>query len=303
MYFEAKFHDAVEQEASLPGWRQEYRQISKGGYSGQLSAMLLPGVQIIREMINVETEQIFSAPKDRVIFYYYPKLDRTELAHGDIIFTGSGFALNWTDRIGFMDAHSDLLMLVLDCRAVLTEQQRVHSGHFVGSAGQHARFLAEWLLSLLALSRASGSELTPQVLSILADIIKDRFEILFQYSNRRELPYVLDAERTYRLVRDKLHAAPNDVHSVASLSRDLGIPASSLRGACAKLAPVPLDQMLMTLRLNGARRDLIQARDSTRKVSDIAMDWGFFHWGRFASRYRELFGETPSRTRKGRPSL
>ena len=67
MYFETTFHDATEQEASLPGWRQEYRQVSTGGYDGRTMAILLPGVEILRETISVGTEQMFSAPEGSMI--------------------------------------------------------------------------------------------------------------------------------------------------------------------------------------------------------------------------------------------
>jgi AraC family transcriptional regulator, ethanolamine operon transcriptional activator len=52
---------------------------------------------------------------------------------------------------------------------------------------------------------------------------------------------------------------------------------------------------LKTLRLNAARHDLVKARDTTR-VTDVALDWGFLHFGWFSQDYRRLFGETPRQT-------
>ena len=50
------------------------------------------------------------------------------------------------------------------------------------------------------------------------------------------------------------------------------------------------------LRLNGARRELSRswARDVT--IAQVALRWGFDHFGRFSVDYRHLFGETPSAT-------
>jgi len=31
-------------------------------------------------------------------------------------------------------------------------------------------------------------------------------------------------------------------------------------------------------------------------VTDVALDWGFLHFGWFSQDYRRLFGETPSQT-------
>jgi AraC-like DNA-binding protein len=48
--------------------------------------------------------------------------------------------------------------------------------------------------------------------------------------------------------------------------------------------------------LQRARLRLRTGEPSRITVSRIANDLGFFHLGRFAGRYRELFGETPSAT-------
>jgi AraC family ethanolamine operon transcriptional activator len=46
--------------------------------------------------------------------------------------------------------------------------------------------------------------------------------------------------------------------------------------------------------LNAIRRELRHARGSGERLSDVAMRWGFLHFGRFAEDYRNLFGERPS---------
>jgi len=53
-------------------------------------------------------------------------------------------------------------------------------------------------------------------------------------------------------------------------------------------------QYLRIIRLNRARRALCEHHASSRKVSEIAADWGFWHLGQFSSDYRKLFGKSPS---------
>ena len=219
MYVETTFHDAVEQETSLPGWRQEYRQVSTGGYDGRTAAILLPGVEILRETISVGTEQVFSAPEGSVIFYYYPKLDESELARGERALGVSGFALNWTNRIGFMDAGSDLLMLVLR-RSAICDEERSSKAQLVEAPLEHAAFLADWLLSLLgAASQQSYPCAREDVDELLADLITDRFELLFQTSIFCEIPQIAEAEKIYKKIRDRILDAPDRPHTVRSLSR------------------------------------------------------------------------------------
>ncbi|MGP4805154.1 helix-turn-helix domain-containing protein [Agrobacterium cavarae] len=299
MYVETTFHDAMEQENSLPGWRQEYRQVSTGGYDGRTAAILLPGVEILRETISVGTEQVFSAPEGSMIFYYYPKRDESQLVHGESALGVSGFALNWTNRVGFMDSDSDLLMLVLR-RDLIADAHCGGKKQLIEAPMEQAAFLADWLLSLLGAASQQQHPSPPGNFDdTLADVITDRFELLFQRSVFRETPQVAAAEKIYMKIRDRIFDAPDRPHTVRSLSRDLDVSALDLRASCQNFAQIPLDKMLTLLRLNGARRDLLRARSAPRKVSDIAMDWGFFHWSRFALRYKSLFGERPSDTLRG----
>lgn len=54
-------------------------------------------------------------------------------------------------------------------------------------------------------------------------------------------------------------------------------------------------QFLRRHRLEQARRLLVQVAN-TRSVSEVAMEWGFTHLGRFSQAYRDAFGEAPSAT-------
>ncbi|MFE3069510.1 AraC family transcriptional regulator [Streptomyces sp. NPDC059247] len=55
------------------------------------------------------------------------------------------------------------------------------------------------------------------------------------------------------------------------------------------------------VRLDRVREELRAAAPDEVSVSEVAWRWGFGHQGRFAARYREKYGESPSRTlRAGR---
>ncbi len=58
-------------------------------------------------------------------------------------------------------------------------------------------------------------------------------------------------------------------------------------------------QYLKQTRLDRARRALLSGDPSSLIVSDVAMDHGFSHMGRFSRAYRETFGELPSETLSG----
>jgi transcriptional regulator GlxA family with amidase domain len=52
---------------------------------------------------------------------------------------------------------------------------------------------------------------------------------------------------------------------------------------------------LKALRLEAARRELQRGAPGTR-ITDVALNWGFLHFGWFSHDYRRCFGETPSDT-------
>ena len=53
---------------------------------------------------------------------------------------------------------------------------------------------------------------------------------------------------------------------------------------------------LIRLRLHRAREELRKAEAGSITVTDVAMNWGFWHFGEFSRAYKNCFGEKPSNT-------
>jgi len=51
---------------------------------------------------------------------------------------------------------------------------------------------------------------------------------------------------------------------------------------------------LRSLRLNGARRELMQGPPHAVRIGDVAAAWGFSNFSQFSCDYKKLFGESPS---------
>lgn len=62
-------------------------------------------------------------------------------------------------------------------------------------------------------------------------------------------------------------------------------------------------QHLRDVRMQRAHSDLVAADSRSTSVARVAMRWGFGHSGRFAVRYRECFGESPSATLHRSPAV
>jgi AraC-like DNA-binding protein len=91
--------------------------------------------------------------------------------------------------------------------------------------------------------------------------------------------------------------------STATLARETGATARGLQRAFERSGqPSPM-MYLRRLRLHRVHAELAAKSAKSATVTMVAGRWGFVHLGRFASQYRELFGETPSETlRAGRGS-
>ena len=57
---------------------------------------------------------------------------------------------------------------------------------------------------------------------------------------------------------------------------------------------------LQTRQLNAVRRNLRASGPRGDTVRNVAARWGFWHMGQFARDYRNLFGELPSQTLRGK---
>lgn len=98
-----------------------------------------------------------------------------------------------------------------------------------------------------------------------------------------------------RLARDFIHAHIKDLPTVSEVAASCRIGVRALdRGFKKHLGVSPLQYML-DLRLQGVHDDLIAKRNGDT-VTEVATYWGFLNLGIFAARYRERFGELPSKT-------
>ena len=108
----------------------------------------------------------------------------------------------------------------------------------------------------------------------------------------RRIPREQLVTRVIRFLRDNL----GEPMTVAELSRMAGVSERTLRAAFHDVLGLSPKQYDITERLRAARAALSAADPETTTVTDIAMTYGFFELGRFAGRYRDVFGEVPSQT-------
>jgi AraC-like DNA-binding protein len=97
-----------------------------------------------------------------------------------------------------------------------------------------------------------------------------------------------------REVMDFIDAHPEQTIGTDDLASRAGISARALQAGFREVVG-----MSPTAYVRGVRLDRVHIELSTEgagSVTTVAARWGFFHPGRFASQYRERFGQLPSET-------
>jgi AraC-like DNA-binding protein len=89
---------------------------------------------------------------------------------------------------------------------------------------------------------------------------------------------------------------------VAELCVAMGVSHRTLRSCCQEHLGMGPKQFLLQRRMHMAHRALRESDMAKTSVTDIATQYGFWEFGRFAVAYKSMFGELPSVTlRYSRP--
>jgi AraC-like DNA-binding protein len=137
-----------------------------------------------------------------------------------------------------------------------------------------------WLLA----SARTADSLERAMLGLFLDCLAEQ-----RPANRRPADDL--AVKHVKRVEEWIDAHYGDALNIDDLAEVAGISVRSLQASFRRLRDcTPMEAL--------ARRRMRAAYDALRNpeatVTQVAADCGFFHLGRFASRYHEAFGETPS---------
>jgi AraC family ethanolamine operon transcriptional activator len=101
--------------------------------------------------------------------------------------------------------------------------------------------------------------------------------------------------RICRIADEFLLANPKRLGIREDIAAVAGVTIRTLHNAMVAVYGMSLSKYLLLRRLWSVRAALRQAAPGDL-VKTIALDHGFWHFGRFANAYRDFFGETPSDT-------
>lgn len=298
--------DVVTHAANLTGWQQQYDQLSRGPFHGELSELWFDEIQVFRERTSHAVRQTCQIRPDTIWcgITMAPDGSRIEgqvVGAGGVMVSGSGaeFELltpNQHEIFGIVASRSALKEAANTLGQPLNLAALSHPGWFACDPAAHAQ-LHRGLALLLAEAgsgasshdhaqsrRFAQSAVLDRLLSVLATPLVEGHEGL-SFDRRRSL---------VRRACDQVRMHPHAVPTVPELCEHLHVSRRTLQYAFETVVGSSPVDFLRTLRLNAARRDLL--RGAATSVQDAAGRNGFWSLSQFASDYRRQFAERPSQT-------
>lgn len=274
-----------QQRIAIPGWEQQYTQMSAGRFAGRILHAEVEGIELYEEQMNLRVEQEFHAPPGALVFSF----DMSE---------NSLYLLDGETRNAWVTPENYREVAVVIKQAGQWDQALNDFADLVltplRSDGCHA--LAASLSSMLTGSGAGAQPVDAP--GVVQAIVANCFSLLCEApaGDEHRARSIVQAKRVVQRVRDLVNDCPEENFAMAELAAKAGVSPRTLQQSFLRYAGMPPIVWLRNRRLNAARRDLLGAAGSGVSVAEVAMKWSFWHLGRFSQSYHALFGEYPKAT-------
>ena len=151
------------------------------------------------------------------------------------------------------------------------------------------QFLHRWLIYFV--KQRAGEVLPVDYMKVEEEIMRTFFSFIsVEREKGQEEHQVL--KRARELLKESLES---DI-KLSDTIPQLGVSQRTLEYAFKKNLGMTPKAYLQILRLNAIHEELKEADPKYIKVSDVALKYGFFHLGHFASEYQKVFGCKPVET-------
>ena len=306
-------HDADEAAQRLHAWDQTYRQLTPGRFEGLTTDLWCEPMQLFRERSNRRIHQAGRSWPGSVTFGILLSME------GEARFCGQPMDLDSMMVLGASDELDLVTSPQLDIVGIAIPQDRLTWLDDPGE-GRHGRGPASRLVHL---KPSSAARLREVMQSIFDTIEADPARLAAAAVREQVRDDVIDALATAawdgvvqatpaaRHVNQRAIVQRATAHvlahrdepvSVERLCEHANVSRRSLQYAFEHTLGISPLEYLRVARLHGVRRELKSTPRSVASIQDIAARWGFWHLGHFVTEYKQMFGELPSQTLRGKPS-
>lgn len=288
----------------MHGYGQQYQQLSRGPFEGRFRSYKFgDDLGIHFETANRELSQAASTPPGRYAACFLGatspscSLNSGIFAQTDVALCPEHKSLDGRTAEGVSVCVMDLRLDLLPDEGIGLRTARIRS-----DPGR-LRQLRELVQS--GINVFDHLDSPPDYPAAVKDFTSTIAELVWSIASESREPARhpirhCSAARTlhvFRRAREYIHESLADGISIVVLCKALGVSRRSLE--CAFNSSVGMGPALYirTVQLNRIRRELLSGDGGGVSIGVVAARHGIWHWSRFASHYRLLFGELPSRTR------
>jgi len=315
-------HSVDEAASTMSGWQVDVLQISPGKLNYSLSMTQLGHIQIFREQADKPLLKRGMACPGSLVFNFVVQAQGRGRLSGREVDPQAGLVIDG-DKLPeiITPNYLDLIYIVVD-RQWLSERIGEHICRQISSGADSFGNFTLWHEQGLA-----QSKLLPVAMQDFYTVAPQTLLQQATHSAIGEAEVGDDISSLERLVLDALLAVLNSVRKVEPVSEtghkrlmdqartlmlnntlerqsmsqvaaQLGVSRRHLQTCFNSAVGTTATEFVRAERLNQVRKVLVEARRAGRAVSigNVAADWGFWHLSRFASDYRDMFGELPSET-------
>lgn len=298
--------EPFDNSTAFDGWDLEYIQISAGKYECYTKEIRLDGLQIYTEEGNSVVHEFGAAWGNSYVFAMPCQMKYEGRINGQL----------WHRTVAAFRGENEFDVLVPPMKLLIvgisrdlfadhlinvehiTPQEWLKGGMQMVDDPIYVSLVTHTLSDLIDyyctdpanLSSASAQAGVMQVaLESVSPLILSKLEppIIFNGFSRTQI---------VRKAREFVLANIDGSLQISDVCRALGISRRALQYSFQDVLKVNPIAYLRFLRLNGARRDLLNAGERPIQVKDVIARWGFWHFSRFSAEYKQLFNELPSET-------
>jgi AraC family ethanolamine operon transcriptional activator len=301
-------HDADEQAGELYRWHQLYDQLTSGRFVGSIAEIRLDEIQVFCETTNQALRQTCEVPVDACWFGIPVTGDRAGRIQSSVIHDGllafrpGGMEFELITPPGYQILGVVASRNALRRHAEIVEQTTStgalpHADVAVIGNAQQARLITSLTTLLAECAMLNYRTLCGMQESLKAAVLTLLFDSgALQCDQRPSLPSPSRRRAIVSNARQYVLANLERPVTVPELCKRLYVSRRTLQYCFQEILGMAPTSYLRAVRLNGARRELRQARHESVSVQDVAAAWGFWHFSQFAVDYRKLFGVKPSQT-------
>jgi AraC-like DNA-binding protein len=285
---------------------------AKGNFYAELTHVSMNRLWIHSAHENLPRIYVGVVKPHRTVIGFLTRPNQSPMMHSGMAVSPDDIIINDTDMMHRRtEANCDLGSISLSKNDLDATCQAVIGHEYAGSPSKHLVKPAPDLMSRLLKLHGTVDRLAktmPDILSlpeVARALEQELILVMIRCLTDGEPNSMTAGGRRHDMIiarfEDFLETHPDQPLYLAEICAAIGVAERTLRVVCEEHLGMGPIRFLSLRRMHLVHRALLQADPSTKTVTRVATDHGFWELGRFSVAYRGLFGESPSESLR-RPS-